>query len=95
MLPPELLTESLVPRGECTSIGDPGMLNHWLAVRSCEGSGAGYTWSYLKHLECCSGFFRKENTTAKASVGPVHNLALEEIPTVLLVDHFFRAGRKA
>lgn len=30
-------------------------------------------------------FFRRENTIAKVSVGSIHNLALEEIPAVLLV----------
>lgn len=49
----------------------------------------------MKHLKCFSGFFRRENTAAKVSVGSIDNLALEEIPAVLLVNHFFRAERKA
>lgn len=49
----------------------------------------------MKHLEFCSGFLKRENTAAKVSVGSIHNLALEEIPAVLLINHFFRARRKA
>lgn len=36
---------------------------------------------------------RRQNTTANISVGSIYNLALEEIPAVLLVNHFFRALR--
>lgn len=78
------------PSRSIHSIRDPGVLSHWMSVRSCEGSGAGYMWSPLKHLECCSGFLRRENTSAKVRVGSIHNLALEEIPAALFISSVLR-----
>lgn len=71
MSPPELLTQqSLVPRGESTSTGDPGVLSHWLSVRSWEGFGARYMWNNLKHLECCSGFLEDKTPLLTSVLGP-------------------------